>query len=211
MTEERETIAINEAEYKFIEIFRVALSERSHPERLKAIGMVRHDVTANRLARLFSSQEYILGAGPKDYEFLKWAAETASVRHESMVDLMEVDQRFQGSNQRKLNIAEHIGRSVVHSIQQGEFRGVQVKGGILDLVREEAKKESVYGGRDKDTLREIWKTYRGVVHLGMAITYLEENPTQLWHVLELADFFRGMLGEKCPKGTKSLMCLHQSN
>lgn len=201
MTGEKKDIPINDVECAYIELFRIALSERSHCERLKAIQKVRYDVTANRLSDLFVSRDYVLVSDPKDYQFLKWVAETASVRHEAIVDLMEVGKRYQASNERKLNIAECIGVTVFNSIRYGNFKGVQVNGGILDQVRDEAKKENVYGGRDTDTLRKAWKTYRGVVHLGMAITYLEDNRDQHWHVLQLAELFREVLGKNCPKGT----------
>jgi hypothetical protein len=59
----------------------------------------------------------------------------------------------------------------------------------------------VSGARDKDTLRKIWNSYRGVVHLGIAIDYCENHPAQNLHVFHLAELFRKTLSENCPKGT----------
>jgi hypothetical protein len=162
---------------------------------------VRHDVSANRLDLLFQSLPYRQMAGPEDYRFLRWVAETASQRHEAALKLMDVERRFQKVTQRKLSIAEVIGLSVFMSVREGEFKGIHVEGGILARVSDEAREASVRGGRDMDTLRKIWNIYRRVVHLGMAITYLEDNPDQRWDILQLAEMFRAVLRENCPKGT----------
>lgn len=200
--EPKATVSLDMFESAYIEMFRFALSETTHEARMGAIRMVRHDVTANRLNELLQSAEYRRRASPEDYSFLRWAAETASLRHEAAIGLMDLETRFQAGQQRKLNVAEEIGIRVFHSVREGEFKGIQVYGGILERVRDDAKQEGVHGARDFDTLRGIWKTYRGVVHFGMAITYLEDNPDQPWDVLELAEKFRSVLSSNCPKGTR---------
>ena len=202
MSETLDVVLIDAIERRSIEYFRFAESEATHEARLRALSMVRHDLTATRLDELFRSPEYQRGAGPEDYPFLKWAAETASQRHEAGIALMDLEEKFQAGQQRKLNVAEHVGRLVIQSINEKQFKGLHVRGGILETVRNEAKRAKIYGGKDLDTLRDTWRTFKGVVHLGMAITYLEDNRDQNWDVLDLAETFRSILSSSCPKGTR---------
>ena len=87
------------------------------------------------------------------------------------------------------------------SVQDKKFEGVHTSRGILQQVRDDAKFSAVGGAKDVDTLRNIWKMYRSVVHLGMAIDYCLDNPSQKMDVLELAELFRLGLSQNCPKGT----------
>lgn len=79
---------------------------------------------------------------------------------------------------------------------------MQVPGGILEQVRVEAKALGIRGGVDKDTVRNIWNCYRGVVHLGMAMDSCEDNPNSGWHVLHLAEDRQNALSGNCPRGTE---------
>lgn len=203
MCEVRETVPIDGPEGNWPEMFRVALSEPDHDARLCAIRAVRHEVAFYSLRELFSSRCYTECVSSSDYNFLKWAAETAMIRHEAMLQFAEVANRYESSNERRLNVAEEIGFTIFESVKDEKFRGVHTPGGILEQVREKSQKEKVHGGKDIDTLRTVWKTYCGVVHLGMAITYLEEHSVQHFHFLQLAEFFRELLSTSCPKSTKA--------
>jgi hypothetical protein len=201
LTDVKATCFIDQEELAYIGDFRAALSEPDHQARVQAIRAVRHFVTANRLADLFASDKYATAAGPNDYPFVRWAAETAIFRLEAMEDLSEANLRYAGGNERKLNVAEEIGLTIFSSVKDARFWGIHTSGGILEQVREKAKEAEASGGRDTDTLRKAWNCYRGVVHFGMAITYLAENPDQHWHPILVADFFQEILSTSCPKGT----------
>ncbi|MBU2941888.1 hypothetical protein Q8W25_19835 [Shimia thalassica] len=192
------TIPINEAELGCLGLFRMALSENTHEARVRAIAAMRHEVVSLGLESF-----PIRGRGENDPEFVRWVAETSAERHEAAHAYAAIAQRYDRQNKRKLNVAEHIGKLVWDSIQDQRFQGLQTKNGILAQVREDAKAQSVEGARDKDTLRKIWKCYRGVVHLGMALDYCEDNPDSHRNVLHLAERFRLGLNRNCPKGTKT--------
>jgi hypothetical protein len=195
------TITINEPQLLSIELFRLALSEDNSEQRLRAVRNVKHDVVASLLAQLFDSNA-LDGADPKvDAEFMQWVAKTTSERNDAAYELAQTAKRYEGRNERKMNIAEQIGNLVWLSIQDKTFRGVQTESGLLDHVRHQARDLGVSGGRDKDTVRKIWSTYRGVVHLGMAIDYCDESPDQNLNVLHVSERFRRDLCLNCPKGT----------
>lgn len=135
-------------------------------------------------------------------DFVQWVAETATERCEAARDYVSIFQRYQKNTEKKLNIAECIGKHVWQTIQQQKFQGVQVAGGILEQVRHEARELDVRGAKDEDTVRNIWKRYRGVVHLGMAMDYCEDHPGSGMHVLHVAEKIRQALCKSCPKGTR---------
>lgn len=196
-------VALNQFDLIFINLFRVALTEETMDLRRRAIRNVKHDVVGSRL------REWMDEIGPRRLadgnhsDFTYWVATTSSTRNEAAFAFSETGKKYERKNERKLNIAEYIGHVVFMSIQDEKFEGVQVDGGILDQVRAEARNEKINGARDKDTIRKVWNTYRGVVHLGMAISYCEENPEQGLNILHLAEEFRRCLSENCPKGTKN--------
>lgn len=192
-------IYLNEYELGAIELIRVALSEPSQELRLRGILNAKHDVSATRIEQLAGVFGDEWASHPANASFVQWVAKTSAQRHEAAIELMQLGQRYERRNERKLNVAEQIGELIWRSIASGEFRGVQTDTGILTQVREIAKDAHVSGGRDKDTLREIWNDYRGVVHLGMAITDCENNPELNMNVLHLAEFYRRALSENCPK------------
>lgn len=184
-----------------IELVRFALSEDSHEQRLRAIRNVKHDVVASLLSQLFEAQA-VKGPKPRiDTKFTQWVAETAGERHEAAFELSQTFNRYEDRNERKLNVAEQIGKLVWLSIQDKKFEGVQTNNGLLKQVQDDARKHDVSGAKDKDTVRKIWNTYRGVVHLGMAIDYCDESPDQNLNVLHVAERFRRDLSQSCPKGT----------
>lgn len=195
------TIHINEPQLLWIEHIRLALSEDSRELRLRAIRNVKHDVVASLLTELFNAQ---VAEGPQprgDPNFIKWVAETAGERHEAAIEFAQTANRYEGGNERKLNVAEHIGKLVWLSIKDGKFEGVQTDNGLLKQTQDAARTHGVSGARDKDTVRKIWNTYRGVVHLGMAIDYCDDSPDQNLNVLHVAERFRRDLSQSCPKGT----------
>lgn len=196
------TVSINEPELLSIELIRVALSEPEAELRKKAIANAKHEVVAFRLDSL--SKE--LGTGwmsePQDAEFVQWIARTSSARHEASYEFSQIFQRYEEQYERKLNVAEHIGKLIWLSIQDEKFEGVQTDEGILKQVREQALEGGISGAKDLDVLRKIWRTYRGVVHLGMAIDYCEDCADPKPHVLHVAENYRRCLSQFCPKGTK---------
>jgi len=139
---------------------------------------------------------------PANSESLQWVAMTAGQRTEAAFELSKTSKRYEAKNERKLNIAEHIGHLILLSIKDEKFEGVQARGGILEQVRGVARAEKISGARDKDVIREVWNTYRDVVHLDLALDYCEGNPEQGSNVLHLAEEFRRCLSENCPRGTK---------
>jgi hypothetical protein len=196
-----EIININEDDYDFIDHFRMALSAETHAQRLKAVQNVKHHVVAVRLAELSNEEGHDWPSDPRNTELSQWVSKTTTLRQEAAYELSRTNQEFEAKNGRRLSFAEHVGLVVFMSIQDKKFKGLYTPRGILRQAQEEARATNVAGARDKDTLRDIWTTYRGVVHLGMAIHYCDDNPTQNHDVLQLAELFRQHLSENCPKGT----------
>jgi hypothetical protein len=191
-----ETIHISEPELNCLELFRIALSENTNDERLRAINVMRHEVVSLGLVN------FPIKAGKNAPEFVHWVAETSIERQQAAHDFSEIAHRYNTRNERRLNIAEHVGKLVWDSIQRKEFKGLHVTGGILEQVRTIAKQEGVQGARDKDVLSRTWMTYRGVVHLGMAMDYCEDNPGMGLEVLDVAEKIRLGLSQGCPKKTR---------
>jgi hypothetical protein len=196
-------VPINEPELCHIELFRVALSEQTHELRVKAIANVKHDIIAERLDLLSSVAGKYWAEEPENQTLAQKIAATSAVRHLAGRDFAETGRRYEEQGERKLNIAEYIGTLVWRSIQAGKREGVQTKDGILQRVSADARQAKVRGAKDKDVLRAIWNSYRGVAHLGMAIGYCEDNPEQQIHVLHLAEQFRSDLSKNAPRGTEA--------
>lgn len=195
------TVFINEPDLVHLELFRFALSEENPELRERAITNAKHDVIAARLDLLFNYTTKQDLSGPDNIDFMHWAAISSGQRSEAAYGFSETSKRYEAKNEKKLNIAEALGSQVFHSVKDGEFRGMHTSGGIFEQIRAMAKKDGIHGAKDKNVLSDLWQRYRGVVHLGMAITYLEDNPDQRFCVLELAELFRSTLSKNCPKGT----------
>ena len=189
-------VRLNEPECAALELFRMALSEETAEDRLSAIEVMRHEVVSMGLESFPITE----ASSPK---FVRWAATTAQPRYEAAHAFHEIAQRYEGKQERQFNIAEYIGKKVWDSIETGKFQGVQVAGGLLEQTSEYAREMGVRGAKDLDVLRKIWKRYRGVVHLGMAMDYIEDHPGTRAHVLQLAERFRSGLSNNCPKGTSA--------
>lgn len=192
-------IPINQPELLSIDLMRIALSEPSDGERQEAIKSIKLDIEASHLKALSTKFGALWTQDPKNAALVQWVAATTHERHEAAVQLSQIGERYDAKNERKLNIAEHIGMLIWLSIQDGRFEGLHTRGGILEQVSDDAREFKVTGAKDKDTLRKIWNSYRGVVHLGMAINHCEDNPSQ--NILHLAERFRRSLCENFPKGT----------
>lgn len=197
------TVCMNEPELRSIDLIRVALSETTAELREKAITNAKHEVVALRLATLTDSLGTDWMSDPKNADFVQWIAKTSSERHEARYEFSQTDRRFEERNERKLNVAEHIGKLIWLSILDGKFEGVHTGEGILKQVRDVALENAVSGAKDLDVLRATWKTYRGVVHLGMAMDYCDEHPDLERNVLHVAETYRRGLSLFCPKGTKN--------
>lgn len=195
-------VAINEPELSSIELIRVALSESTKELRERAIANAKNEVVALRLEALSKSHGNDWVGDPQNAEFVRWIAKTSSERHEASYEFSLTARRYEEPNERKLNIAEHIGKLVWLTIQDKRFEGVQTDDGILNQVRNQALENGISGAKDLEVLRKIWKTYRGVVHLGMAIDYCKELPDPKPNVLLVAENFRRCLSHFCPRGTR---------
>lgn len=195
-------VPINEIELFFVQTFRVALSLPTYDERVSAIENVRHEVIAARLVEINKNP----GAGwvkdKANRELVEWVAATEGERVDGMYELSRASHAYEQKNERRLNIAEEIGKVIVSSIGMGKFEGVQTPNGILYQVGEQCRKSKISGGRDKDTLRKIWRDYQGVVHLGMALDFIEDTSTSMENVFHVADRFRRTLSTSCPKRTQ---------
>ncbi|WP_321831364.1 hypothetical protein [Thalassovita sp.] len=189
-------VRLNEPQCAALGLFRMALSEATAADRLSAIEVMRHEVVSMGL----DSFPITEASSP---QFVRWAATTAPPRYEAAHAFHEIAQRYESKNERHLNIAEFIGKKVWDSIQARRFQGLQVAGGLLEQTSDYARDMGVRGAKDLDVLRKIWKRYRGVVHLGMAMDYVEEHPEMRAHVLQLAERIRLGLSTNCPKGTNA--------
>lgn len=195
------TVYINEPELEAIGLIRMALSEAKMDARMRAINNVKHEVVADRLDSLAGKNDANWASDLNNAEFTQWMIRTGAERRKASLEVSEVLKRYEQENQRRLNVAEHIGKLIWLSILEKKFEGVQTKIGILEQVRDDAKIHSVRGAKDVDTLRKTWAIYRGVVQLGMALDFCEENPNQQMNVLHLAERYRLGLSENLPKST----------
>lgn len=195
------TITINEPELKFVELIRLALSEETKDQREWAIKNVKHEAVAARLDLLAAEGGSSWATDPDNAHFVQWMIGTSAERREAAYEFSQTERRYEERNERRLNIAEHIGKLIWLSILDGKFEGVQTEIGILQQVRDDAKSHAVSGARDIDTLRKVWATYKGVVHLGMALDFCEEHPMPQANLLHVAEQYRQGLSQNCPKGT----------
>ncbi|WP_394152131.1 hypothetical protein [Loktanella salsilacus] len=194
-------VAIYEPELLSVEMLRVALSEETLKERLRAIENVKYDVRASAVESLFSGDRHINLNDPRYSASLLHVAKTSSRSHDAGFEAAQTIQRYEKKNERKLNVAEQVGKLVVLSILDNKFAGLHTETGILQQVEIDARQHNISGAKDKDVLRKIWSTYRGVVHLGMALDFCEDNPQDGINVFSIAEEFRRALSENGPKGT----------
>lgn len=191
-------IRLRGQDLSYIRMFRVALSEETDQARLEAIQNVRQEVDAQSI-KIFRDDELFWPAIKRHPRTIEWIAETSPDRHDAGSAIAELLERYEKRNERHLDIAERIGNAVFSTIKDKEFRGLQTKSGILKMVSDEARDLKLHGGRDKDVVRKIWTTYRGVVHLGMALDYLYDNPDQDFQLLQKAEFYREQLATNRPR------------
>jgi hypothetical protein len=186
--------------YAAIEMFRAALSEETMIKRLQAIEFVGEDQTTHILSYL-NDKFQVLRPNSNNADFISWVASTSFARTDAAFEVANLIQRYKG-RERMLNVAEAVGDQIISSIQNNEFAGVGTPRGVFSRVCEEARACDIYGAKDHDTVREHWQTYKGVVHLGMALAYVEENPDQGFDVFQLAESYRSWLSENFPRKTK---------
>jgi hypothetical protein len=200
-----ERVFIDGAVLQYIDLIRVALSEEDNTQRLQAIKNVKHDVVAKELELLMDEGDGDWMSAPNNTEFVVSIAKSAPARHEAIYEFSQTLRRYEGENghgnERKLDIAEHIGMLAWLSIKEEKYEGMQTDRGILQQVRDYAKENRIRGARDTDTLRKTWSMYRGVVHLGMAMYLCRDNPKAGTGVLDLAEGIRRDLSENRPRGT----------
>ncbi len=185
----------------FLELFRVALSPETHEERLAAIRHVKHDVIEGRLKNISKRHGSDWINEPENRPLAEWASKTSHDRHEAIYEFTRVSRQYEDRYERRLNVAEHVGKLVDNSIRDGKFEGVQTRNGILYQVTAAGREHKISGARDKDVVRESWQTYRGIVHLGMAMDLCEDQNMRPEIVLFVAEKIRQRISETCPKGT----------
>jgi hypothetical protein len=195
------TITIKEPELNFVELIRLALSEETQEQRERAIKHVKHEAVAARLDLLAAEGGSSWASDPENANFVQWTIRTAAERREAAYEFSRTARRYEERNERRLNIAEHVGKLVWLSILEEKFEGVQTEIGILRQVSDDARIHKVSGAKDIDTLRKVWATYRGVVHLGMALDFCVEHPNRQINLLHIAERYRQGLSQNYPKGT----------
>lgn len=199
------TVPINASELQFIELFRMALSESTNEERMRAIRNVKHEVAADVDELILEGRDQEWLTSPSNAAFMRHVALRTSSRRVAANELSQTERRYEGSgkssNELWLNRAEYIGMCVRLSIRDGKFEGLQTETGILEQVRNVALRENISGAKDLDTLRKAWGMYRGVVHLGMALDICEDNPDSGYDVLKIAEEIRQEFSTRCPRGT----------
>lgn len=195
-------IAINELELTHIDLIRIALSENTDEARQRAIWCAKHEVLSKSIEAINEQTGARWSGNPENRALAEWVVASTGDRQTAAMEFAETLHRYARRQERKLNIAEEVGFHIVLSIQEGRNSGVQTKDGILERVRHSAKQANISGARDRDTLRKIWNDYRGIVHLGLAMNFCEENPEKGLNVLHVAEEFRELLGTSCPKGTQ---------
>lgn len=149
-------IPINERELHAIVLLHIALSEENSELRDAAIRCFRHEIIATTIALLLKECGPDWPAEPENTDLVKWIAATTAERQEAGHAVEAIRMRCRANNQRKLHVAELIGKSVIESISSGRFAGVQSPKGILAQVADKAKEASFSGAGDKDTLRKVW-------------------------------------------------------
>jgi hypothetical protein len=194
-------VLVNDLELMWIEMVRVALSEETVDARIRAIENVKFNVRAIPATSLSDDKRQMNSDDPRFVASLLQVAKTSQRMSDAAYEMAQTEQRYVAKNERKLNIAEQICKRVLLSIADEKFAGLHTEIGILQEVQDEARKHGTSGAKDKDVLRNIWSTYRGVVHLGVAMKFYEGNPEDEMKVLHLAEEFRQILSENCPKGT----------
>lgn len=195
------TFSINEVEGFYLELFRIALSAETHEAKVKALHYVKHVVIADRLKALSESEGPAWTGEPDNKSLVTWTAQTAAVREDAIYEFSRVSRTYEDRNERRLNIAEHAGKLVYLSVLEGKRQGVQTKDGILYQLTLAGRDHGIRGAKDKDVVRKSWGTYRGIVHLGMAMDFCEDRKVSTGEVLFVAEEIRRLLSGVCPNGT----------
>jgi len=198
-----ETVYITNTQLQFIEMLRIALSAPDNPQRLRGIFNLKQEVAVHvdELIMDGRSEEWMSA----NADFFRRSALQAPVRRAAAAEFSQTEREFEGSRgrsrEKKLNIAEYIGMRVLLTIKEGKFEGLQTETGILEQVRHFAQQEKIFGAQDHDTLRKIWISYRGVVHLGMAMDLHGDSALPSIEVLALAEQIRMELCRNSPRSS----------
>jgi hypothetical protein len=177
----------------------MALSEDSQEKRLRAIEVVTHDVVARQLNLFASSKGKGWPSDPKYSEFSNLVMQSAGERYEAAIEFGEISRRYDEGTDRNLYVAELVGMYILMTIKAQSFQGLHPEGGIFEQVRAYARDNEITGARNKALLLEHWRTYQGVVHLGMAMQLCAANPEQGYDVVDLAEGIRLDLNSHGPK------------
>ena len=136
-------VAINQPELMSLGLIRLALSEETTTLRKKAIANAKQELVALRLQALSDKWGTQWMSDPQNAEFVQWVAKTSTERHEASYEFSQTARRYEERNERRLNVAEHIGKLIWHSIQDKKFEGVQTDEGLLKQVRHQALEHKV--------------------------------------------------------------------
>ena len=110
------TITINEPELNFVELIRLALSEETDELRVRAVRNVKHEAVAARLDLLAAEGGSSWATDPENANFVQWTIRTSAERREAAYEYSQTARRYEERNERRLNIAEHIGKLIWLSI-----------------------------------------------------------------------------------------------
>ncbi|KIT14713.1 hypothetical protein [Jannaschia aquimarina] len=194
-------VGISDAELRYLPFFDIALSEDTREARLRAIENVRYEVIAASPAEVLDPDGPDWLTSSSLVRTMRAAAGRVEEIDTAAREFAETVRRYEAGAERRLNIARETGLLVVRSILEGTFRGVHSETGILTDIEAIGRAEAIRGARDQDTLRKIWKTYRGVIHLGLALMDFDDDPEVSPVVLARAENYRRLLSENCPRGT----------
>ena len=194
-------VSINELELLHIELFRMALSAETLKDRLEAIENVKHGVNAARLQVISETEGPDWIKDPANEELVAWVAGTAPARDAAIYEFSRLTRRYEETHERRLNVAEHVGKLIELSIAEGKFEGVQTRTGLLHQLTNDGRKYSIPGARDMDTVRSSWGVYRGIVHLGIAMDHFGELPSYPPEMLFQAELIRLKLSQNCARST----------
>lgn len=75
--------------------------------------------------------------------------------------------------------------------------------GVIAVMSDALRQEGIRGGRDKDTLREYWTTYRGVAHFGAGLRVAEMEGLEPSVGIEIGEEIRySLANESAPPSRK---------
>ena len=183
----------------YLPMVRVALSETDDPMRQSALENLNGVIQLDKQEVIVKDIDRRNWGLEKFPQFLIDSTRAGPGRSRSNEEFKGTIERYEKHNEIRMNTAEEIARKIVRSIQTDQFEGLHTATGILKQISDDARNEGTRGARDKDVLRKTWNDYRGVVHLGLALTICEEFPDGDQNVFRVAERIRKLLSGYGPR------------